>query len=54
MGGYSGTLQFSCTNLPQNATCSFQPPTVTLSGTSGPQTTVVTITNGGQHSGTGS
>jgi sugar lactone lactonase YvrE len=47
MGGYSGTLQFSCTNLPQNATCSFQPSTVTLSGTSGPQTTVVTIQTAG-------
>jgi hypothetical protein len=47
MGGYSGTLQFSCTNLPQDATCSFQPPTVTLSGTSGPQTTVVTIQTAG-------
>jgi hypothetical protein len=35
MGGYSGALQFSCTGLPQNATCSFQPATVTVSGTSG-------------------
>ena len=43
VGGYAGALQFSCTNLPQNATCSFQPSTVTLSGTSGPQTAVVTI-----------
>jgi sugar lactone lactonase YvrE len=47
VGGYAGTLQFSCTNLPQNATCSFQPSTVTLSGTSGPQTAVVTIQTAG-------
>jgi sugar lactone lactonase YvrE len=47
MGGYSGTLQFSCANLPQNATCSFQPSTLTLSGTSGPQKTVVTIQTAG-------
>ena len=47
MGGYSGALQFSCTGLPQNATCSFQPATVTVSGTSGPQTTVVTIQTAG-------
>jgi trimeric autotransporter adhesin len=47
MGGYSGALQFSCTGLPKNATCSFQPATVTVSGTSGPQTTVVTIQTAG-------
>jgi hypothetical protein len=47
MGGYAGALQFSCTGLPQNATCSFQPATVTVSGTSGPQTTVVTIQTAG-------
>ena len=47
MGGYSGTLQFSCANLPQNATCTFQPSTLTLSGTSGPQKTVVTIQTAG-------
>jgi sugar lactone lactonase YvrE len=47
MGGYSGALTFSCTGLPKNATCSFQPATVTVSGTSGPQTTVVTIQTAG-------
>jgi trimeric autotransporter adhesin len=47
MGGYAGALQFSCAGLPQNATCSFQPATVTVSGTSGPQTTVVTIQTAG-------
>ena len=47
MGGYSGALQFSCTGLPKNATCSFQPATVTVSGTSGPQTTVITIQTAG-------
>jgi sugar lactone lactonase YvrE len=48
VGGYTGTLQFSCTNLPQNTTCSFQPSTVTLSSMSSPQTAVVTIqTSGG-------
>jgi sugar lactone lactonase YvrE len=47
MGGYSGALQFSCTGLPQNATCSFQPATVTVSATSGPQTTMVTIQTAG-------
>ena len=46
-GRILGSTQFSCTGLPQNATCSFQPATVTVSGTSGPQTTVVTIQTAG-------
>jgi hypothetical protein len=51
VGGYTGTLQFSCTNLPQNATCSFQPSTVTLTGTGGPQTVVATIQTSGNTAG---
>jgi hypothetical protein len=51
IGGYAGSLQFSCSNLPQNATCSFQPSTVALSGTTGPQTTVVTIQTAGSTAG---
>ena len=47
VGGYSGTLQFACAGLPQNATCSFQPATVTVTGTSGAQTTMVTIQTAG-------
>jgi sugar lactone lactonase YvrE len=46
-GGYMGALQFSCQNLPQNASCSFQPGTLTLNAASGPQTTVVTIQTAG-------
>jgi hypothetical protein len=51
VGGYAGTLQFSCTNLPQNETCSFQPSTVTLAGTGGPQTVVATIQTAGSTAG---
>jgi len=47
VGGYTGTLQFSCSNLPQNATCSFQPSTVTFAATGGPQTVVATIQTAG-------
>jgi hypothetical protein len=47
VGGYTGTLQFSCTNLPQNASCSFQPSTVTFAATGGPQTVVATIQTAG-------
>jgi hypothetical protein len=50
VGGYTGTLQFSCTNLPQNATCSFQPSTVTLAG-SAPQTVVATVQTAGSTAG---
>jgi trimeric autotransporter adhesin len=51
VGGYAGTLQFSCANLPQNATCSFQPSTVTLSAAGGPQTVVATIQTAGSTAG---
>jgi trimeric autotransporter adhesin len=47
VGGFTGTLQFSCTNLPKNATCSFLPSTLALSSTSGSQTTVLTIQTSG-------
>jgi len=30
--GYSGTVTFSCSGLPVNSQCSFQPPSITLSG----------------------
>jgi hypothetical protein len=33
MKGYAGALEFSSTGIPQNATCGFQPATVTVSGT---------------------
>ena len=45
--GYSGTLQFSCTGLPQYATCSFQPSSITFSGSTTTGTTVLTIGTGG-------
>ena len=32
VNGFSGTVQFSCSGLPQNATCSFSPSSVTVSG----------------------
>ncbi|HXP11751.1 MAG TPA: hypothetical protein VN828_24805, partial [Acidobacteriaceae bacterium] len=39
--GYSGTVTLSCSGLPANASCSFAPPTVALSGT---KTTNFTVT----------
>ncbi len=43
VAGYTGALQFSCTGMPQNATCTFQPATVTLTTSSTQQTTLLTI-----------
>ncbi len=43
VGGYTGTLQFSCTNLPVNTTCSFTPMPLTISASSGAQTVTLTI-----------
>jgi hypothetical protein len=46
--GYMGTLQFSCTGLPQNTNCSFQPASVSFSGATNTASTVLTLTTGGQ------
>jgi hypothetical protein len=43
INGYTGTLQFSCSGLPEYSTCSFQPSSVTLGASGSPQSTVVTI-----------
>jgi Bacterial Ig-like domain (group 3)/FG-GAP-like repeat len=42
VGGYSGTVKFSCGTLPSGATCTFAPASVTP--TSGAATSVLTIT----------
>lgn len=46
-GGYSGTTNFACVNLPSEADCTFSPVGVTVSG--GPASTTLTIsTTGGK------
>jgi Bacterial Ig-like domain (group 3)/FG-GAP-like repeat len=40
--GFSGTVNFSCTGLPMNATCSFAPASVTVSGAAA-ATTALTV-----------
>jgi hypothetical protein len=45
--GYSGTLQFACSGLPQNTSCTFLPASVTFSGTATTASTVLTLTTGG-------
>ncbi len=42
-GGYTGTLQFFCANLPVGATCSFTPATLTVGASSGAQTLQITV-----------
>jgi hypothetical protein len=40
-GGFSGTVNFSCTGLPANAACSFSPASMTVSGTAASTTLTV-------------
>lgn len=42
--GYTGALQLSCTGLPQNVTCVFQPASISFSGTSTIASTTLTLT----------
>lgn len=45
--GYTGTVQLACAGLPQQATCTFQPASLSFSGTSGSGATTLTIGTGG-------
>ena len=47
--GLVATLQASCSGLPMNASCRFQPSSVTLSGTGGAATLTLTIETGNSH-----
>jgi hypothetical protein len=42
--GFGGTVTFSCTGLPMNASCSFSPASVTVSGTTAASTTLTVST----------
>jgi hypothetical protein len=44
--GFSGTVQFSCTGLPQGATCSFQPASITFGGSGSPGSVTMTVKTG--------
>jgi hypothetical protein len=44
--GYAGTVQFSCANLPPAATCSFQPSSVSFTGTNNTASTSLTLQTG--------
>ncbi|HEX3659982.1 MAG TPA: Ig-like domain repeat protein [Acidobacteriaceae bacterium] len=51
INGYSGTVTFSCAGLPQGATCSFAPATLTANGSNQLQTSVLTIKTQGSSQG---
>ncbi len=42
VGGYTGTIDFSCGTLPAHVSCTFAPPTLTLNG-AGPFTDTLTV-----------
>ena len=42
-GGYTGTVTFSCGTLPAHVSCTFVPPSITLTAGGGPQTDTLTI-----------
>ena len=44
VGGYVGTVSFTCSGLPVGATCNFVPPSVTADGSNTVQTSLLTIT----------
>jgi MBG domain (YGX type)/Bacterial Ig-like domain (group 3)/FG-GAP-like repeat len=44
--GFTGTLQLSCTGLPQNAICSFQPASVTFTGASNSTSATLSVQTG--------
>jgi hypothetical protein len=44
--GFSGTLQLSCMGLPQGAACSFQPSSITFTGTNNAANTTLTVQTG--------
>lgn len=47
VGVYTGMTSFSCAGLPQNATCTFNPPSLTADGSNSPVTTTMTISTDG-------
>jgi hypothetical protein len=47
MAGFSGSVTFSCSNLPANVSCSFNPATITVTGTPAVSTMLSLNTAGG-------
>jgi hypothetical protein len=43
MGGYTGMVNFSCGTLPAHVSCTFAPPSISITSGSGPVTDTLTI-----------
>lgn len=52
VGGFTGTVNFACSGLPAEASCSFAPPSLTADGSNAAQSSVLTITTLGSSHGT--
>jgi hypothetical protein len=52
VGGFTGTVNFSCAGLPASASCSFSPPSLIADGSNKTQTSELTITTEGSNTGT--
>jgi hypothetical protein len=48
-GGYAGTVTFACSNLPNNAACSFSPAALTADGSDTAKVSQLTVTTTGIH-----
>jgi hypothetical protein len=46
VGGYTGTINFSCGTLPPKVSCAFNPPSLTIPANSGPITDTLTVSTG--------
>jgi hypothetical protein len=46
VGGYTGTITFSCGTLPAHVSCTFAPPSLTLAAGSGPESSTLTVNTG--------
>ncbi|MCL5262829.1 MAG: Ig-like domain repeat protein, partial [Acidobacteria bacterium] len=52
VGGFTGTVQFTCSGLPANSQCTFSPASLTADGSNTKQTDQMMITTKGPNSGT--
>ena len=50
IGGYTGTINFTCGTLPANMSCTFAPATLTIDSSGGPFTDTLTVSTSASHS----
>jgi YVTN family beta-propeller protein len=52
VGGFTGTVQFTCSGLPSESRCTLSPPALYANGSNSTQSSTLTITTNGPNSGT--